>query len=189
MLALSVSNVETKAILSVGDAAAGNGYPMAGNPDGLGAFAEGSPFTVLMNHELTSTLGAVHKHGSKGAFVSKWTVDRASLRDTLAEDFPTRIRRFTSGHPFAVVQDRSGPPGTVIASDLPQVRALQHGNLGTAERIYLNGEEAPDGRAWARIVTGANAGQVWQLPRLGRLAFENVVASPRQTRIFSRWLA
>jgi hypothetical protein len=85
----SISNVETVALLTVGDAAAGNGYRMAGNPDGLGAFAEGSTFTILMNHELTGTVGAVHKHGSKGAFVSRWTVDRQSLRILSGEDFTT----------------------------------------------------------------------------------------------------
>lgn len=175
----SISNVETKAILTVGDAAAGNGYRMVGNPDGLGAFADGSTFTVMMNHELASTLGAVRKHGSKGAFVSKWTIDRATMAVLSGQDFSNSQAEIYTWD----VASRSYKNGPVTwnrhcSGDLPEVRALQHGNLGTAERIYLNGEEAPDGRAWARIVTGANAGQVWQLPRMGRLAFENVVACP-----------
>jgi len=35
-----------------------------------------------------------------------------------------------------------------------------------------------EGRAFAHILTGANAGQVWELPSLGNLSFENVVANP-----------
>src|SRR6185295_210572 len=39
-------------------------------------------------------------------------------------------------------------------------------------------EEVTEGRAWARMVTGPYAGEAWQLPRMGRMAFENAVASP-----------
>ncbi len=34
------------------------------------------------------------------------------------------------------------------------------------------------GRAWARIATGNHSGEAIELPRLGRMAFENAVASP-----------
>jgi hypothetical protein len=34
------------------------------------------------------------------------------------------------------------------------------------------------GRAWARIATGKHSGEAIELPRLGRMAFENAVASP-----------
>jgi hypothetical protein len=50
--------------------------------------------------------------------------------------------------------------------------------LGTRDRIYMGGEEVTEGRAWARVATGPHAGEAWQLPRLGRLSFENAVASP-----------
>jgi hypothetical protein len=52
-----------------------------------------------------------------------------------------------------------------------------HGR-GTRDQIFLDGEEVTEGRAWARIATGPHAGEAWQLPRLGRLSFENAVASP-----------
>ncbi len=42
----------------------------------------------------------------------------------------------------------------------------------------MNGEEVNQGRAWARIATGPHAGEAWQLPRFGRMAYENAVASP-----------
>ncbi len=47
-------------------------YSMSGIPDGLGAFDNNNgSFTLLMNHELGNTLGAVRDHGAKGAFVSQ----------------------------------------------------------------------------------------------------------------------
>ena len=65
------------------------------------------------------------------------------------------------------------------SADMPTPDALRYGFKGTSERIFLGGEEnGMEGRAWARIVTGPYAGQAWQLPRLGKLAFENVIASP-----------
>jgi len=67
----------------------------------------------------------------------------------------------------------------LCSADLPDESALRHGDRGTDERIFFDGEETTGGRAWARIATGPNAGQAWQLPRLGRMAYENVVLSPR----------
>ena len=56
------------------------GYGMVGIPDGLGAFDnEDGTFTVLMNHELANNRGAVRAHGSTGAFVSKWVINKSDL--------------------------------------------------------------------------------------------------------------
>ena len=66
----------------------------------------------------------------------------------------------------------------LCSADLPDEKALRHDNRGTTERIFLNGEENTFGRAWARIVTGEHAGEAWELPRLGKMSFENVVACP-----------
>src|SRR5678815_1397684 len=74
----SQPTVSTMSVLSVGDVV--SGYRMAGIPDGLGAFDNGDgTFTLLMNHELPNNTGAVHAHGSVGAFVSKWVIDKDSL--------------------------------------------------------------------------------------------------------------
>ena len=81
----SQSGVVTKSILTVGDAV--GGYRMVGIPDGLGAFDNGDgTFTVLMNHELSSTAGIVRAHGARGAFVSKWTVRKSDLTVLHGED-------------------------------------------------------------------------------------------------------
>src|SRR5712671_147994 len=70
--------VKTASILSVGDLV--GGYRMVGIPDGLGAFDNGDgTFTLLMNHELTNGVGVIRAHGAKGAFVSKWIIDKNTL--------------------------------------------------------------------------------------------------------------
>jgi len=71
--------VVTKSVLTTGDAV--GGYRMAGIPDGLGAYDNGGEtFTVLINHEIPNTAGVVRAHGGRGAFVSKWTVDKKTLK-------------------------------------------------------------------------------------------------------------
>ena len=58
----SMSGTALTSLLTVGDAA-GNGYRMAGIPDGLGAFDNGDgTFTLLMNHELGTTAGGARTH-------------------------------------------------------------------------------------------------------------------------------
>jgi len=84
-------------------------------------------------------------------------------------------------------EDRAGRParrsGSATApATLPAPKALYSQSHGTRDRIYLNGEEVAEGRAWAHVVTGDHAGETWELPRLGRLSWENVVASPHPQR-------
>jgi hypothetical protein len=172
------SGITVRPILTVGGSAA-NGYRMVGIPDGLGALANGPTFSLFMNHELRDNAGIVRAHGSSGAFVSRWIVDRETLRVLAGEDltpsadhvhlWDPATSRYTQG---TTIWDR------LCSADLPDERALRHGNRGTAERIFLNGDEVIFGRAWARIVTGPQTGQAWELPRLGKMAFENVVACP-----------
>ncbi|MGH7874578.1 MAG: hypothetical protein ACREQO_20485, partial [Candidatus Binatia bacterium] len=82
----SVSGVKFISILTVGDVI--DSYLMVGIPDGLGLFTSGfDRFTVIMNHELGGTVGTVRKHGSPGAFVSRWVIDRSSLKVRKGQDF------------------------------------------------------------------------------------------------------
>ena len=174
----SVPGVHLMSILTVGDAV--GGYRMVGIPDGLGAFASGSHhFTLVMNHELVAASGITRGHGSKGAFVSRWTIDRRTFEVVKGEDF--------TQSPQSVflwdVASRRYVPGTTVwerhcSADLPRRSAFFHAGKGTLDRIYMNGEEVSQGRAWARVATGPHAGETWQLPRLGRLSYENAVACP-----------
>jgi hypothetical protein len=174
----SLPGVETVSILTVGDSV--GGYRMVGIPDGLGGH-EGprNSFTLLMNHELTAAAGIARAHGSKGAFVSAWTINPRTLEVTKGADLTP------SADDVRLWDQATGKhvPGTTVwerlcSADLAAEGAFSHRGLGTKERIYLNGEEVTQGRAWARIASGKHKGEAWQLPRLGRLAFENAVASP-----------
>lgn len=87
----SQPGIVTKSILTVGDSVNnkpdGSPYRMVGIPDGLGAFDNGDgTFTVLMNHELSSSQGVVRAHGASGAFVSRWTIRKDDLTVLNGED-------------------------------------------------------------------------------------------------------
>src|SRR5262245_65161967 len=58
----------------------GGSYRMAGIPDGMGAVDNGDgTFTLLVNHELASTVGVVRDHGGTGAFGWKWIISIDAL--------------------------------------------------------------------------------------------------------------
>jgi hypothetical protein len=174
----TIQGVRTVPILTVGDSV--GGYRMVGIPDGLGAFnSDRHDFTLIMNHELLGTSGIARAHGSMGAFVSRWKIDRSTLEVVKGEDFTSSPDKVFLWDPAA----QKYVPGTTVwerhcSADLPKQGAFWHQGKGTLERIYMNGEEVSQGRAWARIATGPHAGEVWQLPRFGRMAYENAVASP-----------
>src|SRR6266404_1318283 len=82
----TIPGVRTVPILTVGDTI--GGYRMVGIPDGLGAFnSDRHDFKLIMNHELAATTGIARAHCSKGAFVSRWTIDRRTLEVMKGEDF------------------------------------------------------------------------------------------------------
>jgi hypothetical protein len=159
----------------------GGSYGMTGIPDGLGAFDNGDrTFTVLMNHELGNTAGTVRAHGSIGAFVSQWVINKDTLAVVSAKDMINSVVTWNTG------TSTYNAPGTtafgrLCSADLPAVTAFSNGPLGTTERIFMSGEEnGTEGRAFAHIVTGSNAGVSYELPRLGKFSWENAVASPYQ---------
>jgi len=174
----TLSGVRTIPILTTGDTI--RGYRMVGIPDGLGAFnSDFHNFTLIMNHELLAANGIARAHGSKGAFVSRWKIDRRTLEVVKGEDFTPSPEKVFLWDPAT----EKYVPGTTVwerhwSGDLPRPGAFWHLGKGTPERIYMNGEEVSQGRAWARIATGPHAGEAWQLPRLGRMSYENAVANP-----------
>ena len=174
---LPVKNgVQFTSVLSANDAV--GGYKLSGIPDGLGAFDNGDgTFTLLVNHEISNTLGVTRAHGSKGAFVSKWIINKNNLSVVSGSDLMQTVQLWNGSGYTAGTTAFS----RFCSADLPAVSAFYNcstGN-GTQERIFMNGEESgTEGRAMAHIVTGLNAGTSYQLPYLGKMAFENVVASP-----------
>ena len=101
------AGVSTRSILTVGDAPSGSSYQMVGIPDGLGAYDNGDgTFTLLMNHELGGAVGGTRAHGATGAFVSKWTIAKDTLRVLHGEDLIQDVspRRATGLRPDAPVR-------------------------------------------------------------------------------------
>jgi len=178
----SVPGVKIVPILTVGDSI--GGYRMVGIPDGLGAFQSApGQFTLLMNHEITKDRpGIPRAHGSNGAFVSRWTIDQQTLKVLNGQDLTPSAGKV---HLWDALHSEYTTGTTqwqrLCSADLPAESALFGNGLGTRDRIFFDGEEVSDpasARAWARIVTGPHAGEAWQLPRLGRMSYENVVACP-----------
>jgi hypothetical protein len=170
-------------ILTATDTVAG--YKMCGTPDGLGAFDNGNgTFTILMNHEFGNTAGVARAHGSKGAFVSKWIVNKSNLSVLSGSDLIQTVKLW-NGSGYTSYNSSTPSPLTAFnrfcSADLPPLSAFYNSatGLGTQERIFMNGEEAGnEGRALAHIVTGTEAGTSYELPYLGKLSWENSVACP-----------
>ncbi|HEX5534124.1 MAG TPA: alkaline phosphatase PhoX [Actinomycetales bacterium] len=168
-------SVSTTSILSVGDEV--DDYPFVGIPDGLGAYDNGDgTFTVLANHELPAGQGAVHAHGAKGSFISKWTI-KNNLQAVAGEDLIKRVKTWDG----SAWKDSVVEFSRFCSSDLPADGTFfdAASGKGTKTRLYLTGEEAgADGRGTATVVDGDDAGTTYVLPWLGRYSFENVVAFP-----------
>lgn len=175
-----VAGWDVRPIITVGESAA-NGYQMVGVPDGLGAFNNGDgSLTVLMNHELNADIGAVRAHGSKGAFVSRWVIRLNDLAVLSGDDLVKKIQLWnmdTQSH--YTVQTTTF--GRFCSADLAHGSAFKdsEGN-GFDGKILLNGEEEKDagGRALAHIASGEFNGVSYELPHLGRVAWENLLALP-----------
>lgn len=173
-------------ILSVGDVV--NGYKMVGIPDGLGAFDNGNgTFTLLMNHELGNTSGIARAHGSIGAFVSKWVINKSDLTVVSGGDLMQNINLWNPVTSSYITYNAAFPSASAAlarfcSADLAAPSAYYNpaSGKGTLERIFMDGEEnGNEGRAFGHIATGAAAGTSYELPYLGKFSWENSVANPR----------
>jgi Ca2+-binding RTX toxin-like protein len=178
------SKVMFNSILSVGDVVGtkndGTPWKMVGIPDGLGAYDNGDgTMTVLMNHEIGATTGVIRDHGSVGAFVSKLVIDKSTLEVKSADDLIQKVHLYNST--TGLYEEKTTAFARFCSADLPAVNAFYDPTtgLGTTDRIFMNGEETgPEGRNFAHIVTGTEAGSSFDLPWLGRFSSENSVANP-----------
>ncbi len=179
----SAADVAFTPLLTTGDEV--GGYALCGIPDGIGAYDNGDgTFTILLNHEFGNTSGVTRAHGSTGAFVSKWVVNKSDLTVVSGSDLIQHVKlwngtsydTYNAGNPSV-----SAAFGRFCSADLPAVSAFYNSatGLGTQERMFMNGEETgSEGRAFAHITTGPNAGTSYELPALGKLSMENQVACP-----------
>jgi autotransporter-associated beta strand protein len=166
-------------ILTVGDSI--GGYLMVGIPDGLGAYSNGDgTMTVLANHELGNTVGTARSHGAIGAFVSKWVINTSTWQVISGGDLLTSAANQLMWNgttwaqpttPYAIAR--------LCSADLPKIEAFYDASssFGYNGRIFLNGEETgAEGKGFAWIATGADAGKVYELPHHGKYSWENALA-------------
>lgn len=186
--------VTTVSILTTGDSAPG-GYTLAGTPDGLGAFRDGGSFGLLANHEFVPAEGVVRRHGQKGSFVSRWTIDRRTLKVKAGSDFINPGVRFwnpvaqTYGpSPLAVATANPRNPLDTFVVDTPvfgrfcsssltdpgQLYSRRSGRGYTGQLYFANEETGDSGRVFG--VT--ESGDAQELPRLGRFSQENNLVAP-----------
>ncbi|MCY2964733.1 MAG: hypothetical protein NT069_14030 [Planctomycetota bacterium] len=173
-------------------------YRMVGIPDGLGAYNNGDgTFTLLMNHEIGTGLGAGRAHGNNGGFVSQWTINSSSLAVSNVKDFVSNNSSIylsnnvpgTSVH-TAYEAGATTAFNRLCSADLADASAYQwtdpNTNItyGTSSRIFQSGEESGFGRQFAFIATddpntGFNeANTVYEIPHCGLFSWENNLASP-----------
>ena len=185
------AGVVVKPIFTVGESPTASTYQMVGIPDGLGAYDNGDgTFTLLMNHELGTTVGGIRAHGNKGAFVSMWTISKTqgsaannSWNATAIADFntsntsiylwPTTSTTWLAGGTTAYAR--------LCSADLAGPGAYWNPTTGkgTTARIFLSGEETgSEGRLFAHVATGSLARTSYELPHVGKYSWENAVASP-----------
>ena len=190
-LVRSQPGIVTKSILTVGDSVNdkpdGSPYRMVGIPDGLGAFDNGDDtFTLLMNHELSSSQGVVRAHGARGSFVSKWTIRKDDLTALHGEDLIKTVNVWDptlngGAGDWKVANTDEAPArlNRLCSADLAPVSAFFNPSSGKGYngRIFTNGEEGgTSGRPFGHVVA---TGESYELsPWLGNMSFENVVASP-----------
>ena len=169
----TADGVTLQSILTAGDVV--EGYAMAGTPDGLGAFDNGDgTFTTVVNHEFAApTEGTPRSHGNQtGAFVSRWVVDKDTLKVVQGSDQIQHLVLTSGG---------SNDISRLCSADLAPLSAFYNSATGKGfnAHIFLNGEEAgATGRAFANVVSGGYNGFTYELPDVGKAAWENLAASP-----------
>lgn len=178
--------IELTSILTVGDQVRKNHkgnetYRMVGIPDGLGAYDNhDGTITVLMNHELTKAVGMPRAHGGIGAFVSKWQIRKSDLKVLNGEDLIQTVMLWDPTTE-SYVDGRGATFDRFCSADLAPRSAFFNRKTGkgfSEGRIFMNGEETDGGRAFAHIAAGRKHGTSYELPKIGKAAWENVVASP-----------
>jgi hypothetical protein len=134
--------VSFTSILTAGETV--NGYKMCGTPDGIGAFDNNDgTFTMVMNHEFGNTAGVTRAHGSIGAFVSKWVINKSNLSVVSGSDL---IKNVNLWNGTGYTTYNAANPSTKAAfnrfcsADLPVTSALYNSSstYGTRDKILLN---------------------------------------------------
>ena len=170
----------------------GGNYSMNGIPDGLGAYDNGDrTFTLLMTHELASSAGVTRSHGGKGAYVSKFVINKDTLQVVSGEDLVKSVYGWDTATQALNVTTMTPSFNRFCSADLPEISAFFDAStgFGTQSRIFLTGEEGgTNGWAVAAVSTGTDAGKAYVLGKFnlttngsgltGVGGWENLLASP-----------
>jgi hypothetical protein len=157
-------------------------YRFVGNPDGMHTWidVDRRNMIVVMNHEISAGVGVKRRHGGVGAFVSRLTVDRRTLRVVSACD------AMHTWHPAQGSFTASPNLSRFCSSELPPLSATfdEASQLGTRDRIYLTGEEiGGNTRAIGIVLTGEfRLVTATSCLDLGRQQYENIVLCPKSQR-------
>jgi secreted PhoX family phosphatase len=128
-------------------------YQMAGTPDGLGAYKDGSDAIVFMNHELTPE----EAENISFARISRLTLDGTTGAVTAG----TYVIDGTEGYERFCSASLAGP------------------QEGFTNPTFLTGEESASGKfGGISVAVDGATGKITQLPWLGHLSHENVVVVP-----------
>jgi hypothetical protein len=144
-----------------------------------------------MNHEIVNTQGVVRAHGGKGAFVSKWIINKDDLSVVSGADLMQQVFLWDTGTQKSFAAPAAFAFNRFCSGDLPGVSAFYNAatGAGTQERIYMHGEEGgATGYQLGSVVTGPNAGKSYVLGKFnlttngsgltGVAAWENALANP-----------
>ena len=167
------------------------GYGLAGAPDGLGAYDNGDgTFTLLVNHELSASAGAVHAHGAAGAFVSEWVIAKSNFAVLSGSDLIRSVYTWNSTTQQSNTTASAVSFSYFCAGDLAAPTAYYNAGtgLGSTARIYLHGEENGSGAQLGTVATGTSKGKSYVLGKFnlstngsglgGFGSWENALANP-----------
>jgi len=179
-----------------------NGYRMGGVPDGIGAFRTGpNTFDILLTHELRYNYGGPHRHAPCGSYISRWrfSTERwntgvGGLELLWGEDLIESVIPWDYGKGRYKTDAKRVLLERLCSADLPAPSALSFQDeagvvWGTDEKIFFSGEETHTaykpvfGRAFAHVVTGDEQGKSWELPKLGKGSWENILLSPAPQKL------
>lgn len=165
-------------------------FRLVGIPDGMGAYDNGDgTVTVLVNHELRADVGTLRDHGSTGAFISRLVIDKATLAVTEASDAITTVKLWDDAsqtyvaNPYAIGRlcsaDLADPSAYYWIDTQGTATTADDIAYGTLDRIFTTGEESGvEGKGFALVATGSEAGTAYELANAGLFSWENAVTSP-----------
>ncbi len=99
-------------------------YRLVASPDGIGVLNKNNDhLSIFVNHEISSDQGVIRSHGSKGAFVSEWTLDIGSKKITSGNDLIKKVKLWDRDkNIFKVINN--APIHKLCSGDLPDQSAF-----------------------------------------------------------------